>query len=184
MDSKAKQGVAVAVVAAGIASVSPASALDTYLKIDGIKGESTDAQHKGEIDVLSWSWGGVMNASGRTVVNSLVVTKLLDVSSPKLTALTTGGAGLKSQEVILSARRDLKDPVELFKLDLKDARVVSIKVSGGHGDAKPTEEITFAFTSATYTSHAIKLDGTLDTAGTTVPLTGSAGWDLASNKGS
>jgi type VI secretion system secreted protein Hcp len=184
MDSRAKQGVAVAVVAAGLASVTPAgAALDAYLKIDGIKGESADAQHKGEIDVLSWSWGGVVNASGRTVVNSLVVTKLMDASSPKLTAAAAGGSAIKSQEVILTARRDLKDPVELFKLDLKDARVVSVKVSGSHGESKPTEEITFAFTSATYTYHPIKIDGTLDTA-VTVPMNGSAGWDLAGLKGS
>ena len=28
-----------------------------FLKIDGIPGESTDVNHKDEIDVLSWSWG-------------------------------------------------------------------------------------------------------------------------------
>ena len=35
---------------------------DMFLKIDGtkqgpIKGESVDARHAGEIDVISWSWG-------------------------------------------------------------------------------------------------------------------------------
>ena len=28
-----------------------------FLKIDGIPGESLDAKHKDEIEVLSWSWG-------------------------------------------------------------------------------------------------------------------------------
>lgn len=37
-------------------------ALDMFIKIDGIKGESTDDKHKDEIDVLSWSWG--MSQSG------------------------------------------------------------------------------------------------------------------------
>jgi type VI secretion system secreted protein Hcp len=32
-------------------------ALNAYLKIDGILGESQDERHKGEIDVLSFSWG-------------------------------------------------------------------------------------------------------------------------------
>ena len=32
-------------------------AVDMFLKIDDIKGESKDSKHKGEIDVLSWSWG-------------------------------------------------------------------------------------------------------------------------------
>ncbi|MGB7991069.1 MAG: type VI secretion system tube protein Hcp, partial [Candidatus Methylophosphatis roskildensis] len=32
-------------------------AVDFFLKIDGIEGESADSKHKKEIDVLSWSWG-------------------------------------------------------------------------------------------------------------------------------
>jgi type VI secretion system secreted protein Hcp len=32
-------------------------ALDIFLKVAGIKGESTDAQHREEIDVASFSWG-------------------------------------------------------------------------------------------------------------------------------
>jgi type VI secretion system secreted protein Hcp len=32
-------------------------AVDYFLKIDGIPGESKDAKHKGEIDVEAWSWG-------------------------------------------------------------------------------------------------------------------------------
>ena len=33
------------------------AAVDYFLKFDGIKGESTDAKHKDEIDIESWSWG-------------------------------------------------------------------------------------------------------------------------------
>ena len=33
------------------------AAVDYFLKIDGVDGESTDDKHKGEIDILSWSWG-------------------------------------------------------------------------------------------------------------------------------
>ena len=37
-------------------------AVDMFIKIDGIKGESADDKHKEEVDVLSWSWG--MSQSG------------------------------------------------------------------------------------------------------------------------
>ena len=30
--------------------------VDYYLKIDGVDGESTDKDHKGEIELVSWSW--------------------------------------------------------------------------------------------------------------------------------
>ena len=32
-------------------------AFDAFLKLDGVKGESFDNTHKGEIDILSFSWG-------------------------------------------------------------------------------------------------------------------------------
>ena len=32
-------------------------AVDYFLKIDGIEGESQDAKHKGEIEVESFGWG-------------------------------------------------------------------------------------------------------------------------------
>ena len=31
-------------------------AIDTHIKFDGVEGESTHVNHKGEIEVLSWSW--------------------------------------------------------------------------------------------------------------------------------
>ena len=33
------------------------AAVDYFLKIDGIDGESKDDKHKDEIDIESWSWG-------------------------------------------------------------------------------------------------------------------------------
>ena len=32
-------------------------AVDIFLELEGIKGESKDHKHKDQIDVLSWSWG-------------------------------------------------------------------------------------------------------------------------------
>ncbi len=38
-------------------------AVDYFLQIAGIDGESTDAKHKGWIDVESWSWGETNSGS-------------------------------------------------------------------------------------------------------------------------
>src|SRR5207244_4213120 len=38
-------------------------AVDMFLKIDGVEGESPDSSHGGEIQVLSWSWGESNSAS-------------------------------------------------------------------------------------------------------------------------
>jgi len=32
-------------------------AVDIFLDLDGVKGESRDSKHLETIDVLSWSWG-------------------------------------------------------------------------------------------------------------------------------
>ena len=38
-------------------------AVDYFLKIDGIVGESKDSKHRGEIDLMSWSWGASQTGS-------------------------------------------------------------------------------------------------------------------------
>ena len=43
------------------------AAVDYFIKFDGIKGESTDAKHKDEIDVESWSWGETHAGAARRV---------------------------------------------------------------------------------------------------------------------
>ena len=67
-------------------------AVDMFLKIDDIKGESTDATHKDEIEVLSWSWGmsqsgsthsGTGSGSGKVNVQDISITKYVDKSTPE-----------------------------------------------------------------------------------------------------
>jgi len=41
-------------------------ATDTHIKFDGVDGEATHADHKGEIEVLSWTWGVNNNNAGGT----------------------------------------------------------------------------------------------------------------------
>ena len=77
-------------------------AFDSYINIDGIKGEATDDKHKDWIEVLSYSHHMAMpvsntrssaggGTSGRTQHGDFVVTKYIDLSSPKLyEAVSTG----------------------------------------------------------------------------------------------
>jgi len=37
-------------------------AVDMFLKIDGIEGDARDSRHKGEIEILSFSWGAITQA--------------------------------------------------------------------------------------------------------------------------
>ena len=68
-------------------------AVDMFLNLDGVKGESKDKAHTQEIDILSWSWGMSNSGSahvdggagsGKVSVQDLSVTKYIDSSSAKI----------------------------------------------------------------------------------------------------
>jgi type VI secretion system secreted protein Hcp len=66
-------------------------AMDMFIKIGELKGESNDKVHKDEIDVLAWSWGmsnsgsaqqGGGAGAGKCNVQDLRFTMYIDKSSP------------------------------------------------------------------------------------------------------
>jgi type VI secretion system secreted protein Hcp len=70
-------------------------AIDAYLQIDGIKGESQDSAHQGWIELISAEWGVLQpksatasTAGGHTAERcehrSISISKLADLSSPLL----------------------------------------------------------------------------------------------------
>jgi hypothetical protein len=72
-------------------------AVDMFLKLAGITGESEDARHKGEIHVLAWSWDvleahegqtGAGSGAGKPNFQDLAIKKLVDLASPLLLAAT------------------------------------------------------------------------------------------------
>src|SRR5262249_44908643 len=114
-------------------------AVDTFLKIEGVKGESADDKHKDEIDVLSWSWGATQTGTthsgggagaGKANVQDMTVTKYLDKSTPILLKFCMTGTHIK--EALLTVRKAGGKPLEYVKIKLMDAIVSSIH-SGGAG---------------------------------------------------
>lgn len=85
---RALRGTALALglLAAGLAQ----AANDYFLQIDGIKGESTDKDHKDWIDIESFSWGLTLvtsgaggNTVGKATFSDLAWIQHVDVSTPK-----------------------------------------------------------------------------------------------------
>ena len=80
-----------------------------FWEIEGIKGESTSAQGKDFIELLSYNHGVSMplthgpsntsRASGRCVHQDFTVTKHADLASPTLNLKCCGGEDIKSIEV-------------------------------------------------------------------------------------
>jgi len=104
-----------------------------FLKMQGVTGEARDAEHKGEIEVVSWSWG--MEAPGafayggaataKSTMSELRVVKRVDQSSPTLMSFLRTHKVIK--QVQLTVRKAGTTPLEYFKIELEDARLTSLR---------------------------------------------------------
>lgn len=159
------------------------AATDFFMKIDGIKGESTDDKHKDEIDVLSWSFGvsqtgtaahGGGMGGGKATFQDVHFTMKASKASPELLLACASGKHLK--DAILTARKAGGDQQEYFKVTFEDVIVSSYQAGGSGGsDIVPTDQVSINFSKMKMEYKPQKKDGTLDSAVTT-------GWDLKANK--
>lgn len=127
-------------------------AVDMFLKIDGIKGESFDDKHKDEIDVLAWSWGssqsgnthtGGGGGAGKVNVQDISFTKYVDKATPMLLKACCNGQHIK--EVNLVVRKAGDKPLEYLKIKLSDCLVSSLSTGGAGGQDRLTENIAINF---------------------------------------
>jgi type VI secretion system secreted protein Hcp len=158
-------------------------AVDYFLKLDGVEGESTDSKHKNEIDVMSWSWGetnsgdaahrGGMGA-GKVSMQDFHFVMQVNKSTPKLMQFCASGETIK--KAVLTCRKAGKDQQEYLVITLSDM-VVSSYQSGGTsgGDTVPVDQISLNFSKIQYEYKEQKPDGSLGGA-----IKG--GWDVKQNK--
>lgn len=159
-------------------------AVDNFLKINGIDGESTDDKHKDWIEVLSYNWGVSQMASAtasssggggveRADLQDLSIVKLMDSSTPKLFQSCAKGEHIK--EVRLELCRAGGDKLKYMEYILNEVVITSVSTGGG-GGGEPTESVTFNYgkIQQIYTKQK-RADGS---GGGNVP----AGWDLIANK--
>ena len=156
-------------------------AVDMFIKMGDIKGESVDAKHKDEIDVLAWSWGGSQSGtthmgagggSGKVNVQDLSLTKWVDKASPILWKQMCTGTHIKESTLIV--RKAGGKPVEYIKLVLIDAIISSISTGGSGGEDRLTENVTINFAKFKLDYVPQKEDGSAQPA---VQMT----WNIASN---
>jgi type VI secretion system secreted protein Hcp len=127
-------------------------AVDMFLKLGDIKGESLAVGHTDEIEVLSWSWGcsqtgtthtGTGGGTGTASVQDLSISKYIDKSSP--TIVQSCCQGVHMPEAVLTLRKaGGNEPVEYLKITLKEVLISSHSVGSGGGD-QVAENITLNF---------------------------------------
>jgi len=154
------------------------AAVDMFLKLDGIEGESIDETHADEIDVLAWSFGvsnsgdprGGGASAGIASFQDLSITKWVDKSSPELMFKTASGEIIP--EAILTIR---EAGLEYLVITLTGVTVSSYPTDGSGGEDRLTENITLKYKKIEMSYREQKDDGS-----------GAAavkrGWDTVENK--
>jgi len=126
-------------------------AVDMFLKLDGIKGESADSKHKDEIHIESFSWGmaqtgthgaGGGGGAGKVSVRDIAITKFVDKSSPLLTLNCANGAHIK--EALITVRKAGEKPLEYLKIKLTDILISSVSFNGDANE-KLNESVSLNF---------------------------------------
>jgi type VI secretion system secreted protein Hcp len=159
-------------------------AVELFLKIDGIAGESLDKAHKGEIELESFSWGETNEApghaggggggAGRVQIQDLHVVAHVNKASPTLMLACATGKHLK--EAVLTARKAGKGQQEFLVFKFSDLLVSSYQIGGAaHTDTPPIDQVSFNFAKIEMEYRPQKPDGTLDQGV-------KAGWDVKANK--
>jgi len=128
-------------------------AMDMFLTIEPIKGESRDKTYKDKIDVLAWSWGmsnsgsahagGGMGA-GKVNVHDMSITKHTDAATPDLMKSCCNGKHFGEAKLIV--RKAGEKPLEYLVVTMSDVIVTSVQTGGSSGgDDRLTESVSLNF---------------------------------------
>ena len=126
------------------------AAVDYFLKIDGIQGESKADKHKNEIDIDSLSWGATQSGTfavgggggaGKVSMQDFHFTMPVNKASPALFLACAQGDHIKN--AILTCRKAGQDQ-EFMKVTMSDVLVSSFQI-GGAGGVVPTDQISLNF---------------------------------------
>jgi type VI secretion system secreted protein Hcp len=155
------------------------AAVDYFLKIDGIAGESRDSKHKGEIELESFSWGATQESrpgggggAGKVQMQDFHFVMSVNKASPKLFLACASGQHLKNATLV--ARKAGKGQQEFLLYKFTDVLISSYQ-TGGSTDVLPVDQVAFNFAKIEIEFRPQKADGTLGP-----PEKG--GWDVRKNK--
>ena len=170
-------------------------AVDYFLKIEGIEGESEDDKHKNEIELSSFSWAELQSGSfaqgggggaGKVQMKNLEFASPVSKASPKLMLACATGQHIK--DATLTCRKAGGGQQEFLKLTLNDVLVSKYETTSqsqtigtdgateeGYSLGVPMDHVGLNFGKIQVEYRPQKEDGSLGN-----PV--KAGYDLKSNK--
>ncbi|MFC5547624.1 Hcp family type VI secretion system effector [Massilia aerilata] len=160
-------------------------AIDVYLQIDGIKGESADDKHKDWIECKSVDWGVIQPKSAtsstggghtaeRCEHKEIELLKLADLSSPVLLQTCSSGKTIPKAKFEFMRADGQGERIKYFEIELENVLIGSITPAVKEGDFMH-EKVGLKFSKVKWKYTQQKIGG--GSGGNT-----SGGWDLSSNK--
>jgi type VI secretion system secreted protein Hcp len=128
-------------------------AVDMFLELDGVTGESKDSQFKDKIDIFSFSLGlsnsgaghyGGGSGAGKAQITDISIGKLVDKSSATLYKFCYQGKHIATGKVhIRKAAGD--NPLEYLKYEMDEVFITSVNTSDSAGGGIANESISLNF---------------------------------------
>jgi type VI secretion system secreted protein Hcp len=180
--SKGTMGWILAAVILALPWLTMSGALEIFLELNGINGESDHPRHKGKIEVLAWSWGasnsgtthmGTDAGAGKASFQDISLTKWIDKSSPVLMLHLASGKHITDGKLYVARSGDKTD---FLTFDIQNILVTSQSQGGSTGEDRLTENISLNFAAFTISYQQLATDGS--TIGS--PVTTS--WNIVENK--
>jgi type VI secretion system secreted protein Hcp len=117
--------------------------VDSYIKFAGVEGESTAKDHKGDIELLSWTWtASAAGGAAKPVAGDFQITHRYDKASPALAKACASGKHFA--DVLLTGRKAGDTQKDFLKVTFKDVTITSVQPScSQEGDI--VEIVTFGY---------------------------------------
>lgn len=160
-------------------------AIDVYLQIDGIKGESSDGTHKDWIECQSVQWevlqpkSATASSSGgltaeRCEHTPIELSKLSDLATPLLLQNCSSGKTIPKAKFEFMRADGNGERIKYFEIELVNVLISSVAPSVSEGSIL-TETVGLRYSQVKWKYIQQKISG--GSGGNT-----SGGWDLSTNK--
>jgi type VI secretion system secreted protein Hcp len=158
-------------------------AVDMFLELEGVKGETLDKVYKGKnaIDVLSWTWGvsntgtfhhGSGGGAGKANFQDIAITKFVDKGTADLMMFCANGKHIPKGT--LTCRKAGDNPLEYLKITMQQILVSSYATGSSAGDERTTETVSLNFAK-------VKVEYFMQNATGGKETGGEMAWDIAGN---
>lgn len=125
---------------------------DIFLKLTGITGESQDASHRDEIEVLDWEWeitqqstmhAGSGGGAGKATVSDLTFDHYVDRASPNLLKYCLTGKHIDTATLVV--RKAGGSPLEYLTITMGDVIVTKVAPALTATMSRAREAVSLAF---------------------------------------